>query len=247
MAEKLSEIGDTYENDVAKMYKNIVNTILKIASRKLNGLINEIDETIVFAKKIVFKRYINYFYANKARTQLLLKDIEGAQKSISIASEYLSEVKDIPYYHCIFLLCQFDKDICRLETTIHSDNKAVITSIRKQAFMAGKNAIRVSKKSASEQTEVVKLMGKYYWLIGRQGKAFKWWSKAVKKGEELGARPDLSRTYSEIGKALLDPKCNYKEWNGMSAQEYLDKARTMFQEMDLQYDLDELDKITANK
>jgi len=50
----------------------------------------------------------------------------------------------------------------------------------------------------------------------------------------------------EIGKALLDSKCNYKEWNGMSAKEYFDKARSMFQEMDLQYDLDDLDKITAN-
>jgi len=49
----------------------------------------------------------------------------------------------------------------------------------------------------------------------------------------------------EVGRSLLDPKCNYKEWNGMSAQEYLNKARTMFQEMDLQYDLDELDKIAA--
>ena len=56
----------------------------------------------------------------------------------------------------------------------------------------------------------------------------------------------MSRTYFEISKALLDPKCKYKEWNGMPAQEYLNKARTMFQEMDLQYDLDELEKITAN-
>ena len=89
-------------------------------------------------------------------------------------------------------------------------------------------------------------MGVYHWLIGKQNKAFKWWDKAVEKGEHLGARPDLSRTYFEIGKALLDPKCKYKQWNGMSAQEYLDKARAMFQEMDLQYDLDELDKIAAS-
>lgn len=70
--------------------------------------------------------------------------------------------------------------------------------------------------------------------------------KAVTKGEELDARPDLSRTYFEIGKTLLDPKCNCKQWNGMSAQEYLDKTREMFQKMDLQYDLDELDKIAES-
>ena len=71
-------------------------------------------------------------------------------------------------------------------------------------------------------------------------------SSSVKKGETLSARPDLSRAYFEIGKALIDPKCNYKEWNGMSAQDYLDKARILFKEMNLQYDLDELDKIAAS-
>jgi hypothetical protein len=88
-------------------------------------------------------------------------------------------------------------------------------------------------------------MGEYYWLIGKQKKAFSWWDKAVKKGEQLGARPDLSRTYFEIGKSLLDPKSNYKEWNGISANEYLEKARTMFEEMDLQWDLDELEKVKS--
>ena len=33
--------------------------------------------------------------------------------------------------------------------------------------------------------------------------------------------------------------------NGISAERYLEKARTMFEEMDLQRDLDELDKIEA--
>ena len=61
----------------------------------------------------------------------------------------------------------------------------------------------------------------------------------------MGARPDLSRTYFEVGKHLLEPNSNYKELNGITAEEYLDKARIMFKEMDLQWDLDELDKVMA--
>ena len=49
----------------------------------------------------------------------------------------------------------------------------------------------------------------------------------------------------EIGKRFLEEKSKYKELNGISAEEYLGKARTMFEEMDLQWDLDELDKIVA--
>jgi hypothetical protein len=35
--------------------------------------------------------------------------------------------------------------------------------------------------------------------------------------------------------------------NGITAKEYLEKARTMFHEMDLQWDMDELDKIAATR
>ncbi len=63
---------------------------------------------------------------------------------------------------------------------------------------------------------------------------------------QLGARPDLARTYMEIGKRFLKKKSRYKELNGITAEEYLEKARELFQEMDLQWDLDELDKIVVS-
>ena len=98
---------------------------------------------------------------------------------------------------------------------------------------------------APHQTHVFRLMGEYSWVVGNQNKAIKWWNKAIKKGEELGARLDLSRTYFEVGKRLLEPNSKYKDLNGITAEEYLEKARTMFVEMDLQWDLDELDKLMA--
>ena len=70
-------------------------------------------------------------------------------------------------------------------------------------------------------------------------KVLKWWDRAIKKGEELGARLDLSRTNFEVGKRLLEPNSKYKELNGITAEEYLEKARTMFEEMDLHWGLDE--------
>ena len=55
------------------------------------------------------------------------------------------------------------------------------------------------------------------------------------------------RTYMEIGKRFLEENSKHKELNGLRAEEYLEKARKMFQEMDLQWDLDELDRIVAYK
>jgi len=244
--EKLSEIANTYENDLAKSYKLQLTLKLMIVSRKFSDLNVEIEEGISFFKKIGLKQYINYYYTVKGQKQVLLNNLSGADESISMAKEYFSGVKDIPYYHAVFLLCQFAIDLCRLDEALKYGNEPDVTSNRKKAFTAGKNALRVTQKVACYQTEVLKLMGRYHWFIAKQKKAFKWWDKAIKKGEDLGARPDLSRTYFEVGKALLDPKCKYKEWNGMTAQQYFSKAKAMFQDMDLQYDLDELDKIAAS-
>lgn len=84
---------------------------------------------------------------------------------------------------------------------------------------------------------------RYHWIIQKQGKAFRWWRMAIGEGSRLGACPDLSRTYFEVGKHLLESTCKYRELDGIEAKAYLEKARIMFEEMDLQYDLDKLEKI----
>jgi len=88
-------------------------------------------------------------------------------------------------------------------------------------------------------------LGAHYWLIGKQDKALKWWDKSIQEGERLAARPDLSRTYFEVGKRLLEPESKYKKLNGIDAKGYLAKARNMFKEMGLERDLDELERINT--
>ncbi len=93
---------------------------------------------------------------------------------------------------------------------------------------------------AQYRTKTFKLMGDYYWLMDKQEKALKWWGKAIKEGERLGARPDLSRTYFEVGKRLLDPENKHTKLNGIDANGYLEKAGTLFEEMGLEQDMDDL-------
>jgi hypothetical protein len=70
-----------------------------------------------------------------------------------------------------------------------------------------------------------------------------WWRKAIAEGTRLNDHLELSRTYFEVGKRLLEPTSKYKELDGIKAWDYLEKARVMFEEMDLQWDLDELEKL----
>lgn len=111
---------------------------------------------------------------------------------------------------------------------------------RKKAIKSGKMLLKVSKKVPQHRTESYRLKGVYYHLIGKQRKALKWWIKAIDEGERLGARLELSRTYLEVGKSLLDWQTKYKTVNGIGSEEYLEKARVLLEEMDVKWDLDEL-------
>ena len=43
----------------------------------------------------------------------------------------------------------------------------------------------------------------------------------------------------------MEPESKHKELNGIEAEAYLDKAGELFEEMGLERDLDELDRIVA--
>lgn len=88
-------------------------------------------------------------------------------------------------------------------------------------------------------------MGTCRWFIGKQHKTLKCWNESITEGERLDARLELSRGYMEVGKRLLEPKRKFNELNKIEPKKYFGKARKMFQETDLQWDLDELDRITA--
>jgi len=45
--------------------------------------------------------------------------------------------------------------------------------------------------------------------------------------------------YFYLSKFLSDPKTKHKQLNGLSGKDYLVKAKAMFKEMDLQWDLEE--------
>ena len=96
---------------------------------------------------------------------------------------------------------------------------------------------------AQNRVDSYRLRGVYYWLINKQKKALKWWHKAIEEGEHLNARLELSRTYFEVGKRLLEAESKYKMLNGVKADEYLERARVLFEDMNLQWDLDELDRV----
>ncbi len=116
--------------------------------------------------------------------------------------------------------------------------------LKKDALQCSQNILKIFQTYVPCLPDSFKMTGELYWLIDQQKTALKWWTKSIRIGKKLGAKPDLSRTYFEVGKSLLSPESKYKQLNGITAEQYLDKAKIMFEEMDLEWDLNELKKIS---
>ncbi len=240
--QKLSDISETYDNDFTKSLKFLYNVYLLTRCRKFQETLNEAEAGIQFISKTGFVLHLFYHYAYKMRAQFMLGDVSGSKETLELAERMKAQTIIVPLIMGEFLLSKFILELFQLEETIKSDDKPAYVIYRTNAYKVGTKALKVSNKAVTFKTEALKLMGVYYWLISKQWKAKQWWSKTIKEGQRLNDRLELSRTYYEVGKRLLEPTSKYKELDGIKAEEYLEKARTMFEEMDLQWDLDELEK-----
>lgn len=180
----------------------------------------------------------------KAVVEVFVKDIMGAKDSLGHAHKIRRKQVFWSHWHLSSgVLAQFMLDLQMLEDAIGGESRPLISKYSKTALKSGKEAIRNSAKFAAHRTWNYHMMGRYYWLVGKQKRAFQWFDRSIKEGERLGARPDIARTYMEVGERLLEPHSKYRELDGLTGNEYLQKAETMFLEMDLQWDLDELEKV----
>jgi len=224
-----------------------VHAELLIYSRLLFEAKNMADVVISFSVKMEqIEDLMGYGW--RAVAQVLMKDINGARDSLEQAEQCRRKHSFwMPLYLSSSLLGQFLLDLHLLEDAIGGDSRSLISKQAKATRKSGRRAVQNAIKYASGRTENYRLMAEYYWLVGKQRKAIKWFDKSIKEGERLGARPDLSRTYMEVGKRLQEPQSKFKELNGISAPEYLNKAETLFLEMDLQWDLEQLEGVRAGE
>jgi tetratricopeptide (TPR) repeat protein len=243
LVNKLFEIGELYENDLSILLKCFLNTNLLMESRKLHDALIEVEEGIDFAQKKNLDISLIDMFSCKAWIHILMREIAEAEKSLEQANKIRSEVDAVPTMLSNFYRSQFEYFIDQIKESLRTGNKSGLSNYRKTALKYGRLLVKISRKAALHRTESYKLMGVYFWLIKKQKRALKWWNKATNEGERLEAHLELSRVYFEIGKRLLEDKSNYKKLNGIKAERYLEKAKVLFDEMDLQWDLDELRRI----
>ncbi len=243
LVNKAHEIAENYEYDFAMELQFISRTKFLMKYRKLDEGLIAVKKGIEFISNTGSVVYLQILYSINSRICLIAGDTEEAKKLLLKAEKVFTEKKIYSMHKNIYALSRFAFNIKHLEELIRANDKSEIDKAMKQTLRSGKNAVRISKKVIYDGVETCRLMGVYYWLIAKQKKALFWWNKSIKEGERIGAHLELSRSYFEVGKRLLEPSSKFTALNNIKAREYLEKAKNMFEEMDLQWDLDELDKV----
>jgi class 3 adenylate cyclase/tetratricopeptide (TPR) repeat protein len=244
-ADKLSRIGEDYENDYSRSRKSLVKGQLLLKQRKLAEALRTVDEEQSFQKAIGQNPLVVlYMLGVKAHVQLIQEDFAGAQETLRAARAITLQKKHIyPYFISNFQIAQFLSDINALEEAVRGGRRREVAAFRKKAFQSGRQALKTSRKYSADKTEIYRLMGILFWVSGKPKKAQDWWERSVKTGEALEARPELGRTYLEIGKRLSEGLNRFKEFEGQNAQACYSKAEALFKSVGLPRDLEELDRL----
>jgi len=246
IANRLMGVNETYGNDFTLLLTFELNINLLIECRKLNEALFEIKKAITFVQKSIFNVYLSDMYSYKASIHYYIGEMDEADKCLQQADRLRFEVKAAPIELVGFCKIQLEFYLHRLKESLKEGNRSESFEYRKRVVKSYKMMSKFSKKAVQHRIELYNLIGKYYWIIKKQKKALRWWRKAIEEGEQRGARLELSRAYFEIGKRLLEPESKYKILNGTTAEEYLGKAKVLFEEMDLQWDLDELSRLNRS-
>ena len=168
----------------------------------------------------------------------VLQDIEGI-----VARHGKIRIMELLYnWH----LSKFLFNLTRFEESVEAQNVSLSMKTSRAVQKSGKNVLRTAMKYAAGQTEVFRYMGTFHWLRRRRSKAFGWWQRSVEVGTRFGARPELARTFMEIGLRLSRYHGSVPNLNGVAPEGYLDRARALFEEIPLEWDAGQLSHIESS-
>lgn len=242
-ARKLNEISDTFDNTHAKAQMYRLQTGGYFRFRKIEQAVKLTAEGIDYTIKTGHTAMLLVVYCYKTQSHLLLGEISEARKALSEAEKLVDRHKVITIYYTAYLIAKVKLEFDELKLLPEKDRN--YKSKLKVLLKTSDKLISKSKKMAGSLTESYIIRAGIHGFLNQNKKAFKFYELAIATGEKYNGRLELSRAYFETGKFLSDPKVKYKELNGHPAGYYLEKAKTMFEEMNLQWDLEEYRKVVG--
>jgi hypothetical protein len=108
---------------------------------------------------------------------------------------------------------------------------------RKRVRASARAALAVTKSVAVQRAETYRLIARMHSALGDARRAQTWWRKAVAEAERLGARPELARTYLDIGTSLA--RHRLAQLDDIRAADYIERAHALFDTLGLAWGMAE--------
>lgn len=237
---KIDEISESFDNSHAKAQMYRLSVMAHYRFRMMDRALELSDAGISFTSKTGHFAMLLVIWCAKSLAHSAKKELDAAKRSLAEAEKLVKDRKIITIYHFAYVLAKAHLEFQELTLALErkeSQRKSGNSLLNTIGLL-----IRLSKKMRSAATEAYRLKAQTCWMLGKQRQACKYFTLSIRSAQKYNCRLELSRTYYELGKCLRDPKNNETSLMGLSGSEYLFKARRMFEEMDLQWDLKEYER-----
>ncbi len=237
---KLSAIAEAYGSDFARSCHDGSRAVVTLEERRLE----EATEALRHYYTSRVEKLFNLLALGwTAKLWMLRGEDARAASALGEAETIIAALgRQVPSYHRgPYALSRFMFDVGVLEKSLAGGSHDVAAA-RRQARRSWRGAVKSAHRVASDRVETYKLCGRLCWLVGRESQASRWWTRSLAEGERLGARPELARTHLEIGRRLAGASAGATR-SGLDARSHLRRARELFTELGLTWDLEQLDAL----
>jgi hypothetical protein len=230
--ELVDVIWDRFQYDLAKTVHYFLRTIRDLGDRKL-------EPAIVAADAYYEENPEDLLHilalSSKAKAQILSGDLSAAEETLALDREMVERCKPTPPLHLSDYqgaLLRFE--LAKLEAAIKDGDSRARRSHGASARRLARKLAGSARRVAWRRVEALRLGGRAYWLSGSTAKALRWWKRSLDEGERLGAKPELARTYAELGHRLAN---SHHQLDGKSAEDWNRMAAMRFSELELDWDM----------
>jgi len=242
---KLDDLAETLDVSYAKVLKYRLLVLGYLKSRKLDEAFQAADQGVEYIKTT--DHHVNLFtiYCLKAEVCVHIGKISLASSSLMEAEKILGRQKRIPLFETRFLLAK--AHLLRYKIINSRRNDPSYRDTFREFIRISSRLIKKGEKVRAVQVDGYMQRARVYDHHGNQKKALGDYERALRIGEKLKSRPDLSRVYFEVGKFLLNPNARQQALNGLTGEDYLKKAKALFEELDFQWDLQRLEEYVDSR
>ena len=165
-----------------------------------------------------------------AKAQLLLGRRGAAERSLAAAERITSRSIEVPPWHLsAYAVARLRHQVALLEEAVARGGSTAAVGWHARASI--RYAVRIAAKVSIQRAEIHQLAGRIWWLLGRYARALRSWERALAAGQQMGARPELARTWALAGECLAD---GGGQLLGLDGPACLARSLEMFQALGLE-------------